>query len=163
MNLNDKSVKIAGKTYSKCNVDHFRWPVLGISSDIYWPFNPRRARGRNPPPTTFFCFISAGWHFFALKLLDFSPSSLVYFHYVLNHFFGLFVVKTCVSILWHTHHCWKMQLLSKKIAKNMFFDIRNFWHHCMFVLFWYQWTRKGPSYPQYPTPDVSETPAVRWV
>ena len=40
-------------------------------------FNPKRARGRNlPPPFDIFCYISAGCYFFALKLLDFFPSSL---------------------------------------------------------------------------------------
>ena len=43
-------------------------------------FNPNRAGGggQNPPPPPFdmFCYISAGCYFFALKLLDFFPSSL---------------------------------------------------------------------------------------
>ena len=41
----------------------------------------------------------------------------VQFYYVLSYLFALFVVKTCVSILWHTSLL-KMQLLFEKIAKN---------------------------------------------
>ena len=112
-------------------------------------FNPKRARGWNPPPFDIFCYISAGCYFFALKLLDFFSSSLaldlrpffikieprvmtrrcvkarwvqrktdfpmklhtnrvfclfclsvrIHIHYVLSYLFGLFGVRTCVSIL----------------------------------------------------------------
>ena len=86
----------------------------------------------------------------------------IHFHYVLSDLFGLFGVRTCVSILWHTHYCQKMQLLLEKIAKKpwfwrflvifVFLTWRHLWRHCgviqgMFVLFWYQWTREGHSYP----------------
>ena len=55
-------------------------------------------------------------------------------------------IKTCVSILWHT---W----LVKNATCNL--DMRNLWRHCdviqgIFVLFWYQWTQEGPSYPLEP-------------
>ena len=41
-------------------------------------FNPKRAGGGGGirPPFDIFCYISAGCYFFALKLLDFFPSSL---------------------------------------------------------------------------------------
>ena len=40
-------------------------------------FNPKRAGGGGiRPPSTFFCYISAGCYFFALKILDFFSSSL---------------------------------------------------------------------------------------
>ena len=50
------------------------------------------------------------------------------FHYVLSYLFGLFGVRTCVSILWHTslpkkcNFAWKN---SEKIAKNH--DFGDFW------------------------------------
>ena len=42
----------------------------------------------------------------------------VHFHYVLSYLFGLFVVKTCISILWHTSLLKKATFVWKKIAKN---------------------------------------------
>ena len=89
----------------------------------------------------------------------------IHFHYVLSYLFDLFGVRTCVSILWHTHHCQKMQLLLEKIAKNHDFGdlwwFSCFWHDvtydvtvtsykvCLYFL-WYQWTREGHSYPLVP-------------
>ena len=61
-----------------------------------------------------------------------------------------------------THHCQKMQLCLKKKRKSSekpwfwrFLTWRHLWRHCgviqgMFVLFWYQWTREGHSYPLVP-------------
>ena len=172
-------------------------------------FNPKRAGGRNPPPSTFFCYISAGCYFFALKLHDFFPCKpcgqfktiflkirprvmtqrcvierwvqrktdqklifngnytqivffvfRIHFHYVLSHF-GLFGVRTCVSILWHTSLP-KNATLLEKIAKNH--DFGDFWWFSCFDMtslmfifikvclyfFWYQWTREGHSYPLVP-------------
>ena len=73
----------------------------------------------------------------------------IHFHYVLSHLFGLFGVRTCVSILWHTSlpknatFAWKN---SKKpwfwrfLVIFVFLTWRHLWHHCgviqgMFVLF----------------------------
>ena len=92
----------------------------------------------------------------------------IHFHYVLSYLFGLFGVRTCVSILWHIslpkkcNFAWKN---SEKIAKNHDFgDFRwfsCFWHDvtydvsvasykvCLYF-FWYQWTREGHSYPLVP-------------
>ena len=87
------------------------------------------------------------------------------FHYVLSYLFGLFGVRTCVSILWHTSlpkkckFAWKN---SEKIAKNHdfgdFWWFSCFWHDVIYdvtvasykvclYFFWYQWTREGHSYP----------------
>ena len=41
----------------------------------------------------------------------------IHFHYVLSYLFGLFGVRTCVSILWHTSLP-KNATLLEKIAKN---------------------------------------------
>ena len=54
----------------------------------------------------------------------------MHFHYVLSYLFGLFGVRTCVSILWHTS-----QLLLEKIAKNH--DFGDFW---WFSCFWHDVT-----------------------
>ena len=91
----------------------------------------------------------------------------IHFHYVLSYLFGLFGVRTCVSILWHTSlpKCQKMQLLLEKNSEKPWFwrflvifvvlTWRHLWCHCgiiqgMFVLFWYQWIREGHSYPLVP-------------
>ena len=81
----------------------------------------------------------------------------IHFHYALSYLFGLFGVRTCVSILWHTSLP-KMQLLLEKNSEKpwfwrflvifVFLTWRHLWCHCdviqgMFVLFWYQWTREG--------------------
>ena len=42
----------------------------------------------------------------------------IHFHYVLSYFFGLFGVRTCVSILWHTSLP-KNAILLEKIAKTL--------------------------------------------
>ena len=57
---------------------------------------------------------------FFLSILSFR----IHFHYVLSYLFGLFGVRTCVSLLWHTSLL-KMQLLLEKIAKNH--DFGDFW------------------------------------
>ena len=75
----------------------------------------------------------------------------IHFHYVLSYLFGLFGVRTCVSILWHTSLP-KNATLLEKIAKNsektwfwrflvifVFLTWRHLWRHCgviqgMFVL-----------------------------
>ena len=88
----------------------------------------------------------------------------IYFHYVLSYLFGLFGVRTCVSILWHTSLP-KNATLLEKIAKNHdfgdFWWFSCFWHDvtydvtvasykvCLY-LFWYQWTREGHSYSLVP-------------
>ena len=88
----------------------------------------------------------------------------IHFHYVLSYSFGLFGVRTCVSILWHPSLL-KMQLLLKKIEKNHDFGdfwwfscfdmtslMTSLWLHTSFFFefFWYQWTREGHSYPLVP-------------
>ena len=84
----------------------------------------------------------------------------IHFHYVLSYLFGLFGVRTCVSILWHTSLP-KNATLLEKIAKNHDFGdlwwFSCFWHDvtvasykvCLYF-FWYQWTREGHSYPLVP-------------
>ena len=92
----------------------------------------------------------------------------IHFHYVLSYLFCLFGVRTCVSILWHTSLPKKCNFAWKNSKKNsekpwfwrflvifVFLTWRHLWHHCgviqgMFVLFWYQWTREGHSYPLVP-------------
>ena len=88
----------------------------------------------------------------------------IHFHYVLSYLFGLFGVRTCVSILWHTSLP-KNATLLQKIAKNHdfgdFWWFSCFWHDvtydvtvvsykvCLYF-FCYQWTREGHSYPLVP-------------
>ena len=170
--------------------------------------------GRNPPPpSTFFCYISAGCYFFALKLHDFfsfKPCAqfktikkkigpgvmtrrcviercvqrktdqkqifngnytqivflvfffffclfcffflsgiMIHFHYVLSYLFGLFGVRTCVSILWHTSlpknatFAWtnsEKPWFWRFLVIFVFLTWRHLWRHCcviqgMFVLF----------------------------
>ena len=91
----------------------------------------------------------------------------IHFHYVLSYLFGLFGVRTCVSILWHTSLSKNSTFAWKNSEKPWFlrflvilaifrvFDMTSLWCHCgviqsMFVLFWYQWTREGHSYPLVP-------------
>ena len=103
----------------------------------------------------FFVFFFFFFFFFCFR---------IHFHYVLSYLFGLFGVRTCVSILWHTSLP-KKQLLLEKIAKNH--DFGDFsWFSCFLhdvtydvtvasykvcvYFFWYQWTREGHSYPLVP-------------
>ena len=88
----------------------------------------------------------------------------IHFHYVFSYLFGLFGVRTCVSILWHTSLP-KNATLLEKIAKTHdfgdFWWFLCFWHDvtyditvasykvCLYF-FWYQWTREGHSYPLVP-------------
>ena len=88
----------------------------------------------------------------------------IHFHYVLSYLFGLFGVRTCVSILWHTSLP-KNATLLEKIGKNDDFGdflwFSCFWHDvaydvtvasykvCLYF-FWYQCTREGHSYPLVP-------------
>ena len=88
----------------------------------------------------------------------------IHFHYVLSYLFGLFGVRTCVSILWHTSlpknatFAWKNSekpWFWRFLVIFVFLTWRHLWRHCdviqgMFVLFWYQWTREGHSYPLVP-------------
>ena len=85
----------------------------------------------------------------------------IHFHYVLSYLFGLFGVRTCVSILWHTSlpknatFAWKKSRKTMILVIFVFLTWRHLWCHCgviqgMFVLFWYQWTREGNSYPLVP-------------
>ena len=84
----------------------------------------------------------------------------IHFHYVLSYLFGLFGVRTCVSILWHTSlpknatFAWKN---SEKPWFWRFWWFSCFWHDvtydvtvashkvCLYF-FWYKWTREGHSY-----------------
>ena len=58
----------------------------------------------------------------------------IHFHYVLSYLFGLFGVRTCVSILWHTSLP-KNTTLLEKTAKNH--DFGDFW---WFSCFWHDVT-----------------------
>ena len=73
----------------------------------------------------------------------------IHFHTVLSYLFGLFGVRTCISILWHTSLP-KNATLLEKIAKKpwfwrflvifVFLTWRHLWRHCgviqgMFALF----------------------------
>ena len=85
----------------------------------------------------------------------------IHFHYVLSYLFG---VRTCVSILWLTSlpknatFTWKdseKPWFWRFLVIFVFLTWRHLWRHCgviqgMFVLFWYQWTREGHSYPLVP-------------
>ena len=58
----------------------------------------------------------------------------IHFHYVLFHLFGLYGVRTCVSILWHT-----------SLPKNATFAWKNsrkpwFWRFSFFFFFWHEVT-----------------------
>ena len=80
----------------------------------------------------------------------------IHFHYVLSYLFGLFGVRTCVRILWHTSlpknatFAWKNNekpWFWRFLVIFVFLTWRHLWCHCgviqgMFVLFWYQWTRR---------------------
>ena len=92
----------------------------------------------------------------------------IHFHYVLSYLFGLFGVRTCVSIVWHTSLPRNSTFAWKNCEKLWFWRFlvilaifRVFWHDvtydvtvasykvCLYF-FWYQWTRKGHSYPLVP-------------
>ena len=87
----------------------------------------------------------------------------IHFDYVLSYLFGLFGVRTCVSILWHTSLPKNATFAWKNSEKPWFWQFLvifvfltcHLWRHCgvtqgMFVFFWYQWTREGHSYPLVP-------------
>ena len=88
----------------------------------------------------------------------------IHFHYVYYYLFGLFGVRTCVSILWHTSLPKNKTFAWKNSEKPWFWQFlvifvfltwRHLWCHCdiiqgMFVLFWYQWTQEGRSSPLVP-------------
>ena len=88
----------------------------------------------------------------------------IHFHYVLSHLFGLFGVRTCVSILWHTSLPKNATFAWKNSENHDFGDFwwfSCFWHDvtyditvasykvCLYF-FLYQWTREGHSYPLVP-------------
>ena len=75
----------------------------------------------------FVLFVCLFVFFFFLSFLSFR----IHFHYVLSYLFGLFGVRTCVSILWHTLLL-KMQVLLEKVTKNDNFG--DFW---WFSCFWH--------------------------
>ena len=97
------------------------------------------------------CFLFSGYTFTMFYLIN-----LVYSY--------LFGVRTCVSILWHTSLSKNTTFAWKNTEKPWFWRFlvifvfltwRHLWRHCgviqgMFVLFWYQWTREGYSYPLVP-------------
>ena len=159
---------------------------------IFWVrFNPKRAGGRNPPPSTFFgisqlVVIFSHWNFMtfflqALRLIKdhfFFKSDRgydaalrnralgstnnwpktdfqwklhtnrvfciffcfrIHFHYVLSYLFGLFGVRTCVSILWHTSLPKNATFAWKNSEKPWFWQFlvifvfltwRHLWRHC---------------------------------
>ena len=78
----------------------------------------------------------------------------IHFHYVLSYLFGLFGVRTCVSILWHTSLLKNATFAWKNSEKPWFWRFPCFWHDVTydvtvtsykvcFEFFWYQWTREG--------------------
>ena len=104
---------------------------------------------------------------FSLKLhtnrvfFFFFLSFRIHFHYVLSYVFGLFGVRTCVSILWHTSLLKNATFAWKNSEKPWFWRFSCFWHDVTyditvmsykvcFEFFWYQWTREGHSYPPVP-------------
>ena len=76
-NISDNEIHIDGYNICRLDITH-----KGHGGILYYikdgiVFNPKRAGGGiRPPPFDIFCYISAGCYFFALKLLDFFPSSL---------------------------------------------------------------------------------------
>ena len=88
----------------------------------------------------------------------------IHFHHVLSYLFGLFGVRTCVSILWHTSLPKNATFALKNSEKPWFWRFlvifvfltwRHLWRHCgviqgMFVLFLVPWTWEGHSYPLVP-------------
>ena len=90
----------------------------------------------------------------------------IHFHYVLHvsYLFGLFGVRTCVSILWHTSLPKNATFAWKNSEKPWFWrfwvifvfltwrHLWCHWRHTRYVCtyFWYQWTREGHSYPLVP-------------
>ena len=115
----------------------------------------------------------------------------IHFHYVLSHLFGLFGVRTCVSILWHTSlpknatFAWKNSekpWFWRFLVIFVFLTWRHLWRHCgviqgMFVLFLVPMDSGGSQLSTSTThlmfrQSVSEIlggrihpppPAVRWV
>ena len=89
----------------------------------------------------------------------------IHFHYVLYYLFGLFGIRTCLSILWDTSLPKNATFASKNSEKPwfgrflmifVFLTWRHLWRHCGVIqgiclyFFWYQWTREGHSYPLVP-------------
>ena len=90
-----------------------------------------------------------------------SEYTFTMFHLI----FGLFEVRTCVSLQWHTLLRKKINFCLKKwrepVILTIFADFRVFWHDvtndvtvtscnvCLYFL-WYQWIREGHSYPLVP-------------
>ena len=84
--------------------------------------------------------------------------SRIHFHYALSYLFGLFGVRTCVSILWHTSlpknatFAWKNSekpWFCQFLVIFMFLTWRHLYKVCLYF-FWYQWTREGHNYPLVP-------------
>ena len=71
----------------------------------------------------------------------------IHFHYVLSYLFGLFGVRTCVSILWHTSLLTNATFAWKNSEKPWFWRFlvilvfltwRHLWRHCDVIqgMFW---------------------------
>ena len=69
----------------------------------------------------------------------------IHFHYVLSYLFGLFGVRTCVSILWHTSFWW-----FSCFWHDVTYDVTVTSYKVCLYFSWYQWTREGHSYPLVP-------------
>ena len=117
----------------------------------------------------------------------------IHFHYVLSYLFGLFGVRTCVSILWHISLLKNATFAWKNSEKPWFWRFlvifvfltwRHLWRHCDVIqgMFWFFFGTNGLgrviAIHLYQTLDVSSIgfrdlkgggggirppPAVRWV
>ena len=85
--------------------------------------------------------------FLLLLLLLSFLSFRIHFHYVLSYVFGLFGVRTCVSILWHTSLLKNATFAWKNSEKPWFWRFwvifvfltwRHLWRHCDVIqgMFW---------------------------
>ena len=102
------------------------------------------------------CCVIARWvqrkNWFSLEITHKSCflsflSFRIHFHYVLSYLFGLFGVRTCVSILWHTSLLKNATFAWKNSEKPWFWRFlvifvfltwRHLWRHCDVIqgMFW---------------------------
>ena len=120
------------------------WAPTGVK--VPWSLNPKRAGGgRNPPPSTFFCYISAGCYFFALKLRDFFPSSLAL---NLRPFFKKIgpgvMTRRCVIESWVQRKT-DQELISKgnytQIVLFCIFLFQDTLSLCFILFIWFIWSK----------------------
>ena len=99
------------------------------------------------------CCVIARWvqrkNWFSIEITHKSCflSFRIHFHYVLSYLFGLFGVRTCVSILWHTSLLKNATFAWKNSEKPWFWRFlvifvfltwRHLWRHCDVIqgMFW---------------------------